>query len=101
MLGIGQESEIWRHRPKGRRIRRLAGICRGASLDWPSNILIKHPDAERASLHAEATLIVDEGIRIIGTLRGCDAVLVKGQVKASFKVRSLQILEGGGSARTL
>ncbi len=52
-------------------------------------------------MHAEATLIVDEGIRIVGTLRGCDAVLVKGQVKASFKVRSLQILEGGGSARTL
>ena len=62
---------------------------------------IKHGNVGRASTHAETTLIVGEGVRVKGTLDGCDTLIVKGLVETSFKARSLQVLEGGGFVGTV
>jgi len=55
----------------------------------------------RAGTHAETTLIVGEGVRVKGTLGGCDTLIVRGLVETSFKARSLQVLEGGGCVGTV
>jgi cytoskeletal protein CcmA (bactofilin family) len=58
-------------------------------------LLATHPDGERASPQPEGTLIVGEGIHLKGTLEGCDTLIVQGQVRASFKARSLVVAKGG------
>ena len=63
-------------------------------------LAIKHGNVGRTNTHAETTLIVGEGVRVKGTLDGCDTLIVRGLVETSFKARSLQVLGGGGSART-
>ena len=61
-------------------------------------LAIKHGNVGRTNTHAETTLIVGEGVRVKGTLDGCDTLIVGGLVETSFKARSLQVLGGGGSA---
>ncbi len=63
-------------------------------------LAIKHGNVGRTNTHAETTLIGGEGVRVKGPLDGCDTLIVRGLVETSFKARSLQVLESGGSART-
>ncbi len=53
------------------------------------------------STQAKGTLIVGEGVRVSGTLDGCDTLIVQGLVRSSFKAQSLLVLEGGVCAGTV
>ena len=64
-------------------------------------LAVKQPNQVRISTQAKGTLIVGEGVRVTGTLDGCDTLIVQGLVRSSFKAQSLLVLEGGVCAGTV